>query len=35
LPKNIPHLFISAVTSAGIEKLKDVLWNAINMNDEE
>lgn len=30
LPKDIPHVFISAVTGYGIDKLKDILWGAIN-----
>lgn len=30
LPPDIPHVFISAVTGYGIDKLKDILWNAIN-----
>lgn len=29
LPEGIPHVFISAVTGYGIDKLKDVLWSAI------
>lgn len=30
LPQNIPHTFISAVANQGIEKLKDMLWDAMN-----
>lgn len=30
LPDDIPHLFISSVTGAGIAKLKDLLWNELN-----
>lgn len=30
LPQNIPHIFISAVANQGIEKLKDMLWDAMN-----
>lgn len=30
LPKNIPHLFISAAANLGIQPLKDALWEAIN-----
>lgn len=30
LPEDIPHVFISAVTGYGIDKLKDILWGAIN-----
>ncbi len=29
LPQGVPHVFISAVTGYGIDKLKDVLWTAI------
>lgn len=30
LPPDTPHVFISAVTGYGIDKLKDILWSAIN-----
>ncbi len=30
LPADVPHVFISAVTGQGIDRLKDVLWTAIN-----
>jgi len=30
LPKNIPHLFISSITGAGLSQLKDMLWNTLN-----
>lgn len=30
LPADIPHVFISAVTGLGLDKLKDMLWGAIN-----
>ncbi len=30
LPPDIPHMFISAITGYGIDKLKDILWGAIN-----
>lgn len=30
LPPDIPYVFISAVTGYGIDKLKDILWSAIN-----
>jgi GTP-binding protein len=30
LPKNIPHIFISSVTNAGLSELKDLLWNTLN-----
>jgi GTPase len=29
LPRNIPHIFISAVTGKGLEQLKDMLWHAL------
>ena len=29
LPKDIPHVFISAVTGMGLTELKDVLWGAV------
>jgi GTP-binding protein len=34
LPKNIPHVFISAVTGAGLTELKDLLWNELNRSPE-
>ena len=30
LPADIPHVFISSVTGLGLDKLKDMLWGAIN-----
>lgn len=30
LPIDIPHIFISSVTSTGLTELKDILWRAIN-----
>ena len=30
LPKNIPHIFISSITNAGLAQLKDLLWNTLN-----
>ncbi len=33
LPENIPHIFISALTSQGLPELKDLLWNTLNMNN--
>lgn len=30
LPDDLPHVFISAVSGQGIDKLKDVLWVAVN-----
>lgn len=29
LPKDVPHVFISAVTQTGLQELKDVLWDAL------
>jgi len=34
LPKNIPHVFISAVTGTGLTELKDLLWNELNRSPE-
>lgn len=30
LPKDIPHIFISAVTNYNIQKLKDLIWEEMN-----
>lgn len=30
LPRKVPHVFISAHTNVGIEKIKDVLWTTLN-----
>ena len=30
LPAQIPHVFISSVTNAGITELKDLLWKVLN-----
>jgi len=30
LPKDIPHIFISALTNYGIVELKDMIWKALN-----
>ena len=30
LPKNIPHIFISAVAQTGLTELKDLLWEKLN-----
>lgn len=35
LPKDIPHVFISAVTGQGLDKLKDVLWEAVTDVDNQ
>ncbi len=29
LPKRVPHVFISSLTGEGIDKLKDILWKAL------
>ena len=33
LPKDVEHLFISAVTGQGLDKLKDLLWRTINAGE--
>ena len=33
LPEDIPHVFISAPTGEGIQELKDVLWTALNSEE--
>lgn len=33
LPESIPHLFISSLTNQGLTQLKDMLWSALNTND--
>ncbi|RYD53801.1 MAG: GTPase ObgE, partial [Sphingobacteriales bacterium] len=30
LPKKIPHIFISSVTTKGLAELKDLLWDTLN-----
>lgn len=30
LPTNVPHIFISSVTTQGLAELKDMLWNTLN-----
>lgn len=35
LPKNIPHIFISAVAQKGIQDLKDLLWNTLQTDIEQ
>ena len=35
LPKNIPHIFISSVTKAGLLELKDLLWKTLNTSTKE
>lgn len=34
LPKNIEHLFISAITNQGLTELKDMLWTALNAKED-
>jgi GTP-binding protein len=34
LPKNVPHIFISAVANQGIVQLKDMLWSALTAPNE-
>ena len=33
LPEDVPHVFISAPTGDGIQELKDVLWAALNSEE--
>lgn len=34
LPEDVPHIFISSITGEGIQKLKDMLWQVLNENQE-
>ncbi len=34
LPKNIPHVFISSITTYGITELKDLIWEELNKKEE-
>jgi GTP-binding protein len=34
LPKDVPHLFISAVTTKGLVELKDLLWKVLNASQD-
>jgi GTP-binding protein len=34
LPQNIPHIFISSVMQQGLNELKDMLWKALNEEQE-
>jgi GTP-binding protein len=34
LPANVPHIFISSVTQLGLTDLKDMLWKALNEEQE-
>ena len=33
LPKDISHIFISALNQIGLKELKDLLWNKLNHDD--
>jgi GTP-binding protein len=35
LPKNIPHVFFSAMYQQGLQPLKDLLWRALQESNEE
>lgn len=35
LPAKIPHVFISSVTGQGLQELKDLLWNTLNLPVKE
>jgi len=35
LPQNIPSIFISSVTSQGLQQLKDMLWSSLNNPNHE
>jgi GTP-binding protein len=34
LPKNVPYIFISSITQQGLPELKDLLWKALNDNNQ-
>ncbi len=34
LPKGVPHIFFSSITGYGLDRLKDMLWAAINEESE-
>jgi len=34
LPTNVPHIFISSLTQSGLTDLKDMLWKALNEEQE-
>ena len=34
LPQNIPHVFISSATNMGLNELKDLLWKALNEENQ-
>lgn len=33
LPADIPHVFFSSVTNQGLSSLKDIIWDALNVNE--
>jgi GTP-binding protein len=35
LPENVPHLFFSSITGFGLENLKDMLWQRLNLDFDE
>ena len=35
LPKDIPHVFISSFTQEGISELKNMLWDALQSDNNE
>ncbi len=35
LPQDIPHIFIASVANMGISELKDMLWEALNADEEQ
>ena len=35
LPDGIPHVFISSVANMGIQRLKDILWEELNADDNQ
>lgn len=35
LPKDVPHLFISSVTTKGLVELKDLLWKVLNEEPQD
>lgn len=35
LPENVPHVFISSITNMNINKLKDLIWEELNKEEEK
>ena len=35
LPKDLPVLFFSSVTRQGLTQLKDLLWNTLNLPENQ